>query len=76
MGQSKHQWHFLLITVKICLLRNGLYDTEKVNVGVFVPRNEDYGCIKPKQTLANKIYMTSYCGDYHKEEKCKSWKIK
>jgi len=52
-----------LLTVKINLLRNGLYATKNVNIGVFVPRNEDYGCDEPNQTLANKTGMTSYCGD-------------
>lgn len=76
VGQSKYNLHFLLITVKIGLLRNGLYDTKKVNIGILVPRNKDYGWVKPNQTLANKICMTRYCGNYHKEEKCETSKIK
>lgn len=36
VGQAKFKWHFLLITVKINLLRNGLYDKKKVNIVVLV----------------------------------------
>lgn len=45
-GQSKYQSHFLFITVKTSLLRNGLCDVKKVNIGVFVSRNKNYGCTK------------------------------
>lgn len=53
--QSKYQSHFLFIAVKISFLTKGLCDVKKVNIGVFVPRNENYGCFKPNETLTNTI---------------------
>lgn len=54
-GQSKYQSQFLFITVKTSLLKNGLCDLKKANIGDFVSRNENYCCFKPNQALTNKI---------------------
>lgn len=75
-GQSKYQSDSIFITVKISLLRNGLCDVKKVNIRGFVLRNENCGCTKRNQVLANKISVWQSIVEIIMKKKKESWRLK